>query len=347
MESVLIAVTRFSKIYREDDRAVKTTTLSSTIKPHDCRVELSVLKQLQKERDSHVIQLYDSYVKLDTMFLVFPYYEQNLYQYMLTQFKKKRKNMYLLSDEDGRENGDEKFKLINKMDINHAIDFIKQLSQALRFVHSHRIIHRDLKPQNVMVDTSHKTGIPQLVLTDFGISYDTKHPQEPPDDKITDVSTSIYKAPELLFSVKNYSAKIDIWSLLVLGSQFFQRGSQNDNGLIPAFLDDGTDELDEGSDIRLIMSIFQQLGIPKAEEWPEVRDYGSPAFEGMFGSNGDGGYIATKDEAEQYEKIMELFPRLAEIEGPMKNKLVTCFSRMIPFESTKRISSDQLVQLLS
>ncbi|SCW00065.1 LAFE_0B08680g1_1 [Lachancea fermentati] len=333
-----ITSTKFSTIRRKGLNAIKTTPIDSVVKPHDPVCELAILKKLQENRIKHVIELEDSSINQRIVSLKFPYIKENLHQYLLKYFKKPRWNPYLLKSKE------ETLSFVNKLDINYAIDFFHQLSQALCFVHARQIIHRDVKLQNVLVDCS-GTGVPNLVLTDFGIAYDVNNPQEPPENKITDVSTSIYKAPELLFSVKNYMYAIDIWALLILVSQLFQASSKTEN-YIPAFVDDGSETFHQGSDIRLISSIFHELGIPPIEEWPEVRDYGSPAFEGMFGSKGDGNYVLDQSEEEQRKTCLKLFPRLQEVAQKRQSILISALLRMLPFESTMRISSMELVELL-
>ncbi|MDY6805762.1 MAG: serine/threonine-protein kinase [Cyanobacteriota bacterium] len=47
-----------------------------------------------------------------------------------------------------------------------AIDYIKQIGQALKVVHEKNLLHRDVKPQNIML----KEGSDRVVLIDFGIA---------------------------------------------------------------------------------------------------------------------------------------------------------------------------------
>ncbi|SCU77363.1 LAFA_0A01376g1_1 [Lachancea sp. 'fantastica'] len=337
----LIVSTRFSSIYHKGNRAIKVTPIASVVKPHDPLVELELLRRLQGSGNEHVIQLLSSEVENGVVTLQFPYVKLNLHQYLLEFYQKRRWNPYLLDVNQSTQPS----QRINKLPLEQAIDFFEQLASALEFIHSKDIIHRDLKLQNVLVDVSTANAIPRLSVIDFGIAYHPEVSQELPDTKITDVSTSIYKAPELLFSVKNYTAAVDIWALLIIVSQLFQTSSSSEK-FIPAFVDDGSEELDQGSDIRLISSIFHSLGIPALQEWPEVRDHGSPAFEGMFGASGDGRYIESQPETVQREKCLHLFPRLEEVSEPSRTLLVGCLLQMTPFESSRRATSKDIVRLL-
>lgn len=82
---------------------------------------------------------------------------------------------------------------------------MKQLTEALAYMHSHRILHRDLKPQNLLVD---KEG--HIKLADFGLSRSFSLPTR---TYTHEVVTMWYRAPELLLGSKLYCTGIDIWSL--------------------------------------------------------------------------------------------------------------------------------------
>ncbi|SCU79038.1 LAME_0A06942g1_1 [Lachancea meyersii CBS 8951] len=337
----LLVSTRFSSIYRKGDRAIKVTSTGSVVKPHDPTTELALLRRLQEPGNPFIIELLSFDTKQGDVILQFPYIELNLYQYLLEQYQKRCWNPYLL-DGDKSTQGSQR---INKLPLQQAVGFFQQLAKALQYIHSKGIIHRDVKLQNVLVDVNSGSTVPRLVIIDFGIAYHPEVSEETPNNKITDVSTSIYKAPELLFSVKNYTGAVDVWALLVVVSQFFQTSSASEK-FVPAFVDDGSEELEEGSDIRLISSIFHSLGIPTLQQWPEVRDHGSPAFEGMFGASGDGRYLVNQSQTDQREKCLHLFPRLQEVSEPSKTHLVDCLLRMMPFESSKRTTAGEIVTLL-
>ncbi|KAF2365010.1 Protein kinase domain [Trinorchestia longiramus] len=83
---------------------------------------------------------------------------------------------------------------------------LKDLTEAVAYLHSQRIIHRDLKPENiVMQDTDGQT---RYKLIDLGYAKELEY---------TSVCTSFvgtlqYLAPELFLS-KRYSCTVDYWSL--------------------------------------------------------------------------------------------------------------------------------------
>lgn len=353
----VLKYTKFATISSNGSYVVKSICRDMTIPPHDSNSELSILKKLNQGNE-HIIKLLGYDYDEEDLKLLLPLYAMNLDEYMRSCYRRPRKglkkfNPYLSFG--GAQPAEDKSSICeNRFDINkYAYDFFLQLSSALQFIHSQNIIHRDVKPQNVLLN-----GVegPQLVLTDFGISYDTENPtqleKEDPNAKITDVSTSIYKAPELLFGVKNYEFTVDVWALLILISQWFQTEANLSLPILPAMVDDGSGHLEDGetgSDIRLIFSIFGSLGIPAISQWTEVEKYGSSeAFQGMFGSDGDGNYILNKTRDDQLQTIHDLMPRLMEIQNETVRTLIeNCILGMINFSPCQRWSSKRVVHELT
>uniref|UniRef100_A0A3P9H5K9 non-specific serine/threonine protein kinase n=1 Tax=Oryzias latipes TaxID=8090 RepID=A0A3P9H5K9_ORYLA len=91
-----------------------------------------------------------------------------------------------------------------------AIQFMKQILEGLRFMHSNSIAHFDLKPENIML--SEKVS-PQLnvKLIDFGLAYRFHQGQE---YKSTS-GTPQYVAPEVI-SFEPLSTAADMWSIGVI-----------------------------------------------------------------------------------------------------------------------------------
>ncbi|EPY16949.1 cell division cycle 2 [Angomonas deanei] len=87
-----------------------------------------------------------------------------------------------------------------------------QMFTGLHYLHEHRILHRDLKTANVLMD---KTGL--VKLCDFGLGrfYREGQPLSP------SVVTPMYRAPELLFGIADYSHAVDVWSLGVIMAELF------------------------------------------------------------------------------------------------------------------------------
>lgn len=131
---------------------------------------------------------------------------------------------------------------------------LKDMFSALAFIHSHDIIHRDIKPSNILL----KSLDGPAYLTDFGISWAPKAPgSEAADSKITDVGTTCYRPPELLFGNKKYGCSLDLWAAGCTVAEAVVAGH-------PTLFDSG--EL--GSDLALIHSIFTKLGTPDLTVWP-------------------------------------------------------------------------------
>ena len=78
-------------------------------------------------------------------------------------------------------------------------------------MHAVGILHRDLKPNNLLMNSDC-----DLKICDFGLSRAIPNSTEQDDQAInmTDyVVTRNYRAPEVIFSQKQYGAEVDVWSV--------------------------------------------------------------------------------------------------------------------------------------
>ncbi|KAH7612036.1 Serine/Threonine protein kinases active-site signature [Nakaseomyces glabratus] len=350
----LITHTIIASIYRVKDLAVKIVSTEHHIPPHNVQRERRILRKLAVEPvnqgyGAHVIKLIEDQCKNSNIELWFKFYPIDLEDYLRSCFKPQNKfNPYYTLGEVLETSLRSSY--VNEFDVNEfAKDFFLQIVKGLNFIHQSGIIHRDIKPRNIVLEKL-STGKFNLVLIDFGISYDITETNidERPDSKITDVSTSIYKAPELLFGVKNYSSAVDIWAMLVILSNFFSLASDCKNYLSSCFDDGYRPGEEDGSDIKLIFSIFEKFGVPTANEWPEVINHGSSeVFNGFFGNSDTSRYIMKLSAVEQRQIIASTFPRIEELsDTKFKNKLYEILVKMASYESTCRITALEILQLL-
>ncbi|KAI1394238.1 calcium/calmodulin-dependent protein kinase 1 [Hypoxylon trugodes] len=91
-----------------------------------------------------------------------------------------------------------------------ASQTIKQVLDAVDYLHNRNVVHRDLKPENLLYLS--KAPDSDLVLADFGIAkmLDTK------DEVLTTMAGSFgYAAPEVMLK-KGHGKPVDMWSLGVI-----------------------------------------------------------------------------------------------------------------------------------
>jgi len=135
--------------------------------------------------------------------------------------------------------------------------YLYQMLSGIAYCHSHRVLHRDLKPQNLLIDRATNT----LKLADFGLARAFGIPVR---QYTHEVITLWYRAPEILLGSKQYSTPVDLWSI---GCIFAEMAAQK-----PLF--PGDSEIDE------LFKIFQVLGTPTPEAYPEVTQL--PDFNDLF-----------------------------------------------------------------
>ncbi|XP_046919362.1 serine/threonine-protein kinase dyf-5 [Dermatophagoides farinae] len=141
-------------------------------------MNLREVKSLQKLSHPNLIKLKEVIREDNTLYFVFEYMKENLYQ--------------LIKDREK--------PFAEKINCN----ILYQILQGLSFMHKHGFFHRDIKPENLLC-----MGPELIKIADFGLAREIR--SRPP---YTDyVSTRWYRAPEVLLRSTNYNSPIDIWAV--------------------------------------------------------------------------------------------------------------------------------------
>jgi len=130
--------------------------------------------------------------------------------------------------------------------IGDVQSLIFKVLNGVSHLHCNRIVHRDLKPHNILVSND----LRDVKLADFGlarvahcISKTLTH----------EVITLWYRPPEILLGDCVYDSSVDVWSV----------------GCILAELLCGRPLFEGESELDTLMKIFNRLGTPAVDEWPE------------------------------------------------------------------------------
>ena len=124
---------------------------------------------------------------------------------------------------------------------------MRELLKTLVYLHQNNVVHRDLKLSNILIDEEFC-----IKLCDFGLSRIVERTMT------SGVVTLWYRAPELLFSEKNYSPAIDMWSIGCIFGELLNSGKP----ILP-----GKSVLGQ---LHLICSL---IGPPNTEIWPAYSNY--------------------------------------------------------------------------
>lgn len=306
IDKQLIYTSPISEIYKAIDMTTKSLVCLKIMDedfqppPHSIIREISILKKFQSQSSKeHIIEYLNDLKIFDDIILVTKLYEYNMNN--LIKIPKYCKRMSRFQND-----GNVSYKLINKIQDQDIKVWLKCMSQALRFLHDNGIIHRDIKPSNIMFINQ---DITNPILGDFGICYDINNP--PLDEKIekhNDISSGIYKAPEVILD-NGYDFRVDIWSLGIILTILYSTDFKS-------VLEDKEDEEDGGStdigDLALLNRIIVNFGSEDLEsKMLELPNY-------------------------KRKPLNELLPRCQD------EQIKELFNRMIEYDTKKRITANEL-----
>ncbi|RZC36561.1 calcium/calmodulin-dependent protein kinase type 1 [Asbolus verrucosus] len=89
-----------------------------------------------------------------------------------------------------------------------AADLIRQVLEAVDYMHEQGVVHRDLKPENLLYYSPDEDS--KIMISDFGLSK-----MEDSGIMATACGTPGYVAPEVL-AQKPYGKAVDVWSIGVI-----------------------------------------------------------------------------------------------------------------------------------
>lgn len=84
---------------------------------------------------------------------------------------------------------------------------MREISEAIRYLHTMNIVHRDLKPENILIQNKHAK------VSDLGLAKIIKANISKTKSGV--VGTSFYLAPEIIKGEK-YDFSVDIWALGII-----------------------------------------------------------------------------------------------------------------------------------
>ena len=128
---------------------------------------------------------------------------------------------------------------------HHQKCLLLMILSGVAFLHEKFILHRDLKPANILI-----TSDGRVKIADFGLARYHSSPVK----MTAETATLWYRAPELLFGSTFYSSGIDIWSVGCIFAEIILR--------TPLFPGE--------SDVGQLAKIFNVLGTPSNDNWPNV-----------------------------------------------------------------------------
>lgn len=104
----------------------------------------------------------------------------------------------------------EKLNKFGRFNEKEGVQIIRQVFDALTFMHERNCCHLDIKPGNLMLEENNDQGYPTVKVIDFGIAYRGRNVFAPICSSRS--GTVEYGAPEVTCELKYSPASADIWS---------------------------------------------------------------------------------------------------------------------------------------
>lgn len=181
---------KFGSVYLAREKSSKFVVALKVLQKRQLSQKM-VLHQLRREIE---IQMHIRHPHITRMYA---YFFDNSRIYMVLQYA----------------NGGEMYKHLKKkrrFAEPEASRYIRQVMEALYYLHKKNIIHRDLKPENILLHHG------KVLLADFGWSV---HSPDKDIKRETFCGTLDYLAPELI-ERQPHDHRIDLWALGILTFEF-------------------------------------------------------------------------------------------------------------------------------
>ena len=160
---------------------------------------------------------------------------------------------------------DEMVKQCDRLPEHDALTYIRQVAEALDYVHSQNRLHLDIKPGNIMVDASG-----QAILIDFGVSkqYDSVEGEN--------TSTLLGKTPgyapieQMGNSVQQFTPATDIYAL---GATLYKLLSGNTPPESTVIINDGIPELDDTISRQTRDAVYKSMEFRRSDRPQTIKEF--------------------------------------------------------------------------
>ncbi len=167
------------KLHRKVALKVLRPELAAALGPERFLREIEIAAKLHHP---HILPLHDSGEVDGFLYYVMPYVEGES-----------------LRDRLNRE---------KQLPLDDALQFAREVADALSYAHSHDVVHRDIKPENILLEAGH------AVIADFGIA---RAVTAAGGERLTETGVSIgtphYMSPEQAAGSEELDGRSDVYSL--------------------------------------------------------------------------------------------------------------------------------------